>query len=117
VDVAAYYLRGAIGKCCAVLTHETWGRACLGFEEVPCIYIELHSPGQKQVFAFTLKPAGSLTAVRAVLSAVSKCCACCCCLLLCLLLLCAAGVGEDIVDWVSVMNAPSRKLEAALHGR
>jgi hypothetical protein len=29
----------------------------------------------------------------------------------------AAGVGEDIVDWVSVMNAPSHQLEAALHGR
>jgi hypothetical protein len=28
-----------------------------------------------------------------------------------------AGVGEDMIDYVAVMNAPQQQLEEALHGR
>jgi hypothetical protein len=29
----------------------------------------------------------------------------------------AAGVGEDMIDYVAVMNTPQQQLEEALHGR
>lgn len=32
-------------------------------------------------------------------------------------MLICAGVGEDLVDWWAVMEAPQHQLEDALHGR